>query len=277
MYTARRVTAPDGLSLAVRDSGPRGHNDFVFLHGIAMSGQSWEPVLTGPLAQTHRLVAMDLRGHGDSDKPDDPALFSRSNLADDLAAVIAQLALQRPVIVAWSYGGVVVGEYLRRYGDAALGGVVWVAAAVKTGRDARELYGPVMIDHGGALVSRDPATYAAGAREFARGCAMRPIDDAVVERAVTEMLRVPAHVRRAFLGGTEDYTADVARTTVLMKTVHGDADAVVAPTMSDGIEAARPGVARQRIAGVGHLPWFEEPGTLEATLENFVRSSSTPT
>jgi pimeloyl-ACP methyl ester carboxylesterase len=266
MQTSRRVTAPDGVSLAVRESGPTDARAFVLLHGIAQSGRSWDALLDGPLTARRRLVALDLRGHGDSDKPDDVGALSRAHLAGDLAAVIDQLGLRRPVIVAWSYGGVVVGEYLRRYGDAALGGVVWVAAAVKTGRDTRGLYGPTMLDHARALLSDEPAVYTAGARAFARGCAAGPLDPVTLERIVAEMLRVPPHVRRAFLSGAEDYTDDVARTTVPMATVHGEADAVVTTAMSERIEGAREGVGKQRLAGVGHLPWIEAPGALEAAL-----------
>lgn len=269
MDTARRVTAPDGLSLAVREAGPGTGRSFVFLHGIAQSGRSWEPLLRGPLAATRRLVAVDLRGHGDSDKPDAPAAWARPRLADDLAAILAQLSLDRPVVVAWSYGGVVLGEYLRRHGDAALGGVVWLAGAVKTGRDTRGLYGPVMLDHARALLSEDAAVYEAGARGFARGCAAGPIDAGALEGAVAEMLRVPAHVRRALLSGAEDYTGEVARAQVPMMTLHGEADAVVTTAMSDRIEAAREGVARRRLAGVGHLPWLEAPGVVEAALADF--------
>lgn len=269
MFTPRRIVAPDGVSLAARDAGAPEGRAFVFLHGIAQSAESFAPLFDGALARTHRLVAFDLRGHGDSDKPVDPSSYARAALADDLAAVIEQLRLRRPVLVAWSYGGVVAGEYLRRFGDAALGGVVWSAGAVKTGRDTRGLYGPVMLEHARALLSDDAEVYAAGARAFVRGCAATRLDEAFEARAVAQMARVPAHARRALLSGAEDYTADVARATTPMATVHGELDAVVTSAMSDLVETSRAGVTRCRLAGVGHLPWVEAQAEFEAALGGF--------
>ena len=63
---------------------------------------------------TFRIVTFDLRGHGLSEKPLGPEHYASGKLwADDLAAVIEQIGLERPTLVAWSYGGYVVADYLR--------------------------------------------------------------------------------------------------------------------------------------------------------------------
>jgi non-heme chloroperoxidase len=268
------VSTDDGLSLAVCESGPRSAPPIVFVHGIAQSKQSWQGVLAGPLSARRRLVALDLRGHGDSDKPAGPEAFARPRLASDLAAVIRGLGLERPTIVAWSYGGVVLGEYLRRHGDGALGGVVLAAASIRTGRDALDLYGPAMLNNGRALVSDDAAVYEAGARAFLAGCTARPLPPDALEAAVAAMRVVPPHVRRALLSGSEDYRPEYAATRVPVATLHGDLDAVVAPAMSDMIAALRPGIRQARLAGVGHLPWAEEPALFTATLTSLLSPPS---
>lgn len=259
MRSTRRVTASDGVSLAVRESGPREAPALVLLHGIAQSAASWDALLDGPLSTTHRLVAVDLRGHGDSDKPLDDASYARPLLGEDLAAVIAQSGLVRPTVVAWSYGGVVLGEYLRARGDGALGAIVLVAAAIQSGRDAKDLYGPVMLGHARALMSDDEAVYLAGSEAFVRGCSASPLPDAEVRRAVEAMGRVPVRVRRALLSGSGDYRAELAATTVPLTTIHGDRDAVVAPAMSERLATLREGVRSEVLTGVGHLPWIEAP------------------
>jgi len=262
------VITTDGLSLAVTDVGPRDARACIFIHGIAQSKMSWESVLAGPLASNHRLVAFDLRGHGESDKPSDGAAFARARLANDLAAVITELRLEKPHVVAWSFGGVVVGEYLRQYGEAALGSVVFVAGAVRTGRDARDLFGPVMLNHARALLAEDSASYAAGARLFLQGCSALPIAPAMLERAVEEMLLVPAHVRRALLSGGEDYRQEISRTTLPMTTIHGERDAVVLPAMSELIAGLRSGVIQVSLPNVGHTPWLEDPRAFHDALRS---------
>lgn len=264
------VITSDGFSLAVADVGPRDARACIFVHGIAQSKMSWESVLAGPLASNHRLVAFDLRGHGGSDKPSDTAAFARARLANDLAAIITDLQLERPVVVAWSFGGVVVGEYLRQYGEAALGGIVYVAGAVRTGRDARELFGPVMLDHARGLLAEDSAAYAKTAREFLQGCSAVALPPATFERIVEEMLLVPAHVRRALLSGGEDYRDEMSRTTLPMATIHGEQDAVVLPAMSKLVGGLRAGIRHFSLPNVGHVPWLEDPQAFHDALRSTI-------
>ena len=262
------VITTDGLSLAVTDVGPRDARACIFIHGIAQSKMSWESVLAGPLASNHRFVAFDLRGHGESDKPADAAAFARSRLANDLAAIITDLRLEKPHVVAWSFGAVAVGEYLRQHGEKALGGIVFVAGAVRTGRDARELFGPVMLEHARALLAEDPSAYAAGAREFLHGSTALPIAPEMLERALEEMLLVPAHVRRTFLSGGEDYREEISRTTIPMATIHGERDAVNLPAMSELIGGLRAGVRHVSLPNVGHTPWLEDPRAFHDALRS---------
>ena len=75
----------------------------VLLHGITSSAQSW--VRVGPaLADRYRVYALDLRGHGDSVKPAAGA-YSLRHTADDAAAFIETLDLERPLLVGHSWGG----------------------------------------------------------------------------------------------------------------------------------------------------------------------------
>ncbi|HEU5376601.1 MAG TPA: alpha/beta hydrolase [Ktedonobacteraceae bacterium] len=75
----------------------------VLLHGITSSAQSW--VRVGPaLADRYRVYALDMRGHGESIKPE-PGAYSLRHTADDAAAFIEALGLERPVLIGHSWGG----------------------------------------------------------------------------------------------------------------------------------------------------------------------------
>ncbi|QDF03196.1 alpha/beta hydrolase [Myxococcus xanthus] len=270
------VEGSGGVRLAVSESGPSsGAPAVLFLHGIAQSRQSWHGVLDGRLVQDHRLVALDLRGHGDSDKPEGDAPYvDGAHFAGDLSAVIGQLGLQKPVVVAWSYGGVVAGDYLRHRGDSELGGLFFVAASVRTGKPARALFGPGMMSNARGLLSEDPAIYEATARAFIEACSVQRLDASRAEEALRAMLRVPPHVRRALLSRVEDYSVELARCSRPVATLHGELDQVVLPAMSSEVVLACAREGRGTwLPGVGHLPFLEATAEFEAALAAFVKAT----
>jgi len=89
-----------------QDEGPR--RALVLLHGLASNSRWWS--LVGPLlARRFRVLALDQRGHGESDKPDTGYDFA--SVVGDLAAFVDTLELERPVVVGHSWGGNVALEY----------------------------------------------------------------------------------------------------------------------------------------------------------------------
>ncbi len=73
----------------------------VLAHGITDSGMCW-PLLSAELAPDYDLIAVDARGHGKSEKPDEG--YGREEHAADLAGLIAALGLERPAVLGHSMG-----------------------------------------------------------------------------------------------------------------------------------------------------------------------------
>jgi pimeloyl-ACP methyl ester carboxylesterase len=118
------VEGAGGVPLNVVETGPANGPAILFVHGMSMSYLAWQAQLDSSLAKRYRLVAFDLRGHGDSGKPWRREDYAGSKVwADDVAAVIAAKHLQRPTLVAWSFGGDVAMDYVRHYGVANLSGI----------------------------------------------------------------------------------------------------------------------------------------------------------
>jgi pimeloyl-ACP methyl ester carboxylesterase len=85
---------------------------FLLVHGLASNARLWDGVAERLALAGHPAAAVDLRGHGRSSKPEGP--YDVGTVADDLAAVIEALGLDRPVAVGQSWGGNVVLELASR-------------------------------------------------------------------------------------------------------------------------------------------------------------------
>jgi pimeloyl-[acyl-carrier protein] methyl ester esterase len=109
------LTTPDGCRLAYDELGS-GQPAILFLHGIMMDRSVFAAQIEA-FAASHRVVAVDLRGHGDSDKPADGYTFER--YVADIRFVIDALGLSRPVIAGWSMGGAIAMAFAAAYPGVA--------------------------------------------------------------------------------------------------------------------------------------------------------------
>ncbi len=129
-----RIAGGAGVQLHVVETGNPQRRPIVFIHGASQCCLQWSHQMSSSLARDHRLLALDMRGHGLSDKPLDG--YNESKLwADDVNAVIQGLNLDHPVLSGWSYGPLVFLDYIRHYGEDRLGGLHFVGAVTKLGSD----------------------------------------------------------------------------------------------------------------------------------------------
>jgi non-heme chloroperoxidase len=120
------LLTPDGVRLRISDRG-EGPSTVILVHGWKQSHRLWDET-TAALAERHRVVAFDLRGMGESDKP--RARYDFDEHADDLATVIRELELSDATLVGWSMGCTVSLQYLAR-GDGAVNRLVLVNGPVR--------------------------------------------------------------------------------------------------------------------------------------------------
>ena len=151
----------------------------VLLHAVGCTGMlTWFPTVA-ELARTHRVVVFDQRRHGRAElrQPSGQGseAFSVADCADDVAAVIAELGLQRPIVAGYSMGGVIAQRTWRRHPDV-VGGLVLAATTAHF-----RVTGPELGFHQGVelaagllrLADRSPAARIAG-RRTARALDVEP-------------------------------------------------------------------------------------------------------
>lgn len=262
-----------GVKLHVRDRGDRGAPAILFLHGWSQHHLCWSKQLESRLADDFHLVAMDLRGHGQSEAPLDAANYTTGTLwADDVAAVIAALGLAAPLLVGWSYGGFVIGDYLRRHGEAAISGINLVAPAVGIGPAWFGPYiGPGFLDHAPAACSDDQVVALSAIQAFLHACLVKPVAARDLELAIGWTMLVHPKVRAGLLARDEDFRPEYATLSKPLLVSYGAADAVLLPAMAQALKAAAPGAAMSEYLGIGHAPFLEDPSRFNRELAEFAR------
>ncbi|MDE2463966.1 MAG: alpha/beta hydrolase [Alphaproteobacteria bacterium] len=112
------VQAPDGLKIAFEDIGQG--EPIVLVHGFGSDrlqnwrGPGWYDTL---LAAGRRVIALDIRGHGQSDKPYDPALYAQERRVSDVLAVMDAAGVARAVVMGYSMGGYMTIHLAKEFGS----------------------------------------------------------------------------------------------------------------------------------------------------------------
>jgi pimeloyl-ACP methyl ester carboxylesterase len=103
----------------------------VLIHGLDSSARmNWQmPGTIDALAKDHQVIAIDLPGYGESDKPDDPAAYGEQWI-DDVILLLDRLNIRKAHIVGYSMGGMIalklIAEHPERVISGTLGGAGWL-------------------------------------------------------------------------------------------------------------------------------------------------------
>ncbi|MDD9905546.1 MAG: alpha/beta hydrolase [Rhodospirillaceae bacterium] len=271
---ARRydITGSGGVRLSVCEYGDPEGPPILFLHGYAQSRWCWSRQVNDPALSGYRLVTFDHRGHGRSDKPDDPRAYNDSRVwAQDVAAVIDQAGLAGCVIAAWSYSGLILCDYLRAYGDMALTGINLVAARTLVGNDkARAMSGTLFLELVPGFCSQDAVEREAAVRRFLEILTAGPIPDPDFYTMLGFNLAVPPHVCAAMLDRRADNDEVLAKISVPVLLSHGDADTSVLLAMAEHNAAMIARADLSVYADIGHAPFYEDAPRFNRELATFV-------
>ncbi|KAA0022335.1 alpha/beta fold hydrolase [Antrihabitans cavernicola] len=270
--TIRDVISADGTSIVYRVSGPPDARPLVLLHGWAESLTCWGTGVVDELSTRYRVIAADLRGHGYSGAPesgyDDP-----ENWAADIAAILdAESAIDGAVLLGWSYGGLVICDYLAEHGTSEVDGIILVSAINGIGPGkAGGTTGPAMRAAMPAVFDESPGT---AVRAFAAfgdaniGSGEGKGVDA--QRLFGASLSTPPRVRKALFVRTTDHDDMLRTLDVPALLMHGTADTVVDIAASEHAAALIPDVHTSYWDGAKHGLFIEDPGKFVAEVSEFI-------
>lgn len=273
MAKTHTIEGGDGIELHVREWGNPDGAPIVLIHGWSQCHMSWRVQYESELAGEFRLVTPDLRGHGMSAAPPGADSYTNARLwADDVAAVIDALKLDRPVLAGWSYGGYVISDYIRVHGQDKVSGLVYVAGAVTLNESAfGTLIGQPFIEGVEGTTQPDLPVTIDGLRTFLRDCAERPLPSEDFERAVAFNTVVRPEVRSALVGRSIDSDDVLESMSIPVLAVHGTDDRIVLPAMTEHILSTCPTATGSWYQGVGHMSFMEDPQRFNRELAAFAR------
>jgi pyruvate dehydrogenase E2 component (dihydrolipoamide acetyltransferase) len=263
-----RITLDDGRELNVLLAGAGDGAPLVFLHGLGGSQSTWQVVL-GDLVERHRVAAIDLPGHGASDKSGE-ADYSIAGMAGAIADAIGKLKIDRPVLIGHSLGGAVA---LRIAADStvAIAGVVAMDTA-GLGDHISSALTTLMEGHAGP--------------DTARGLLALFYEDQklVVDRGVQEMAQTQladgawsaqqSAARAAFAEGSQLAAArvDPGSVNVPIQLIWGERDRVLSSEDAFNALTSFPDASLSIVPGVGHVPQVENAARTAQLIARFAKS-----
>ena len=274
---ARRIEGADGVGLHMVETGPADAPAILLLHGWSQHHLAFSKQLGGTLAREFRVAAIDLRGHGASDKPADATAYGSEAWAGDVAAAVAALAPARPVVVGWSMGGWVLADYLRHRGDGAIAGAVFSGAtATRIGRfaDPEMKARRAAVDAAIArMCSGDQGEALSATVDFLKALTAAPLSKRDLAFWTAFATFCPPHVRAACRARDEDWRPDLARVSVPGLVIQGQAERICLAPLAEELAATLPDARLVTIPGAGHAPFWETPDRFDTELAAFARSA----
>jgi 3-oxoadipate enol-lactonase len=251
------------VELFCRDSGGAG-SPVVLMHAIGCDHRMWDS-LAPALAPSHRVLAIDARGHGASPVP--PRPYSLGDLAGDVVALLDRLGLECADFVGLSMGGM-VGQALALAHPGRLDRLVIACSTSSYGPEGPASWQARIraVEQGGLEAIGEMVA----ARYFSDG--FRAAHPGVVRTVMERFLRTP---REGYLGCCDaiaalDFARDLGRIAAPTLVVAGELDTGTPPAMSEAIARGIPNAQLVVIPGAAHLAAVEAPEAFDAAVVRFL-------
>lgn len=219
----------------------------------------------GLLAEHHRLIAIDLPGHGESgDAPDSARTYTRAGLAEAIIELLGKLEITQAVVVGWSLGGHIGIELMPRF--VGMRGLMAIGTPPVANGHMSDGFQP------SAHTSLQPMSEA-GVESYVDaifGCSAEPFLRNAVARTDPCFRRTLFEAARAGLG--VDQRQVVETSMVPLAIVNGGDDGVIKLDYLDKVAYANLWERRtHRLPGLGHAPFWQNPSHFNPVLERFLQ------
>jgi non-heme chloroperoxidase len=265
------IALPTGIRLAYDEAGSPDARAIVLVHGVSMSRRYFHRQLD-PLSARNRVIAVDLRGHGGSQKVDSG--YTIPQCGRDLDAFLDALALERPVLLGWSMGAFVVFDYIRQFGTGAIGGLIVVDEAASDFRWDGYPHGFVDLPTLHAFMTDIQDDRISFLRHLVPAMFHREQPPEDVEWMVAECARLPIGGLSAILfdQSVQDYREVLPSIDIPALVCWGRHDALLPVSGAPDTCARIPNARLELFEESGHCPFIEEAERFNEVVGNFLAS-----
>ena len=267
------VTGGGGLRLHVQETGNPNGRSVLFIHGFSQCRLAWNKQMHSDLAKDFRLVAMDIRGHGLSEKPRD--VYGDSKLwADDVHAIITTVGLDKPVLSGWSYGGVIMSDYVNYYGENNIAGTHWVGAVSRLGDPLVQagFIGADFLACVPGFFSENVGESVAALETLMRLCVHEEPSPEDFYFFLGYNTIVPPYVRQGLFSRNLNNDGIIEKMRKPMLLSYGEQDVLVLPAMRKHMAELAKNATLSVYPDVGHAPFWEAPERFNRELRAFRKS-----
>lgn len=248
----------NGLGLAYERRGSGA--PLVLIHGYPLDHSTWDETAS-LLARDFDLILPDVRGLGESAASE--AVYTMTDLAADLAALLEHLKIEKAFVTGHSMGGYIALAFARAYPERLLGLALVSSQAVADAPERKE---------GRYASARQVAETGVGS--VVEAMTPKLSADARVQAYVRELMRrqKPAGV----IGSLKAIAERETLTSVLydlecpILLIHGNADVLIPIERAREIKALVPSADLVELPGLGHMPMMEDPAAVAEALKRFL-------
>jgi pimeloyl-ACP methyl ester carboxylesterase len=253
---AGSVKSADGVPIHYTVQGS-GEPTLVFVHGWCCDQSYWEPQLAN-FARKHRVVTIDLAGHGKSGV--ERKSWTMAAFGGDVAAVAKKLDLKRAILIGHSMGGPVVVEAARQMPERVIGLV-----GVDTFQDLERKNTRMP---SGDRLARLRDNFVESSREIVKSMFVENSDPKLAARIIAGMSSAPPDVGLGAMQAMGSY--DLAKA---IEDIKVPIQCICSDYRPFDTEAAQRHASSFKVAfmsGVGHFVMLEDPGTFNNLLAQFI-------
>jgi pimeloyl-ACP methyl ester carboxylesterase len=253
-------------SLAVEESG-QGEIPLLMIHGNSFCRGAFRHQLHSSLTASHRLIAFDLPGNGESSDAYDPErTYTISGLADAVVELLGKMGITDVIVLGWSLGGILGMEMIQRF--PGLRGLMTTGAPAVDREHMAQAFNPTR--QRGLVSKQDWSPAEADAFvELSVGKSAEPFMRDAVVRADGRLRRMLFSSVGASLGPAPRQIVENSQTPLAV--VNGGADPVVNLDYVDSIQYANLWNKHCcRLEGLGHAPFWEAPEAFNPLVERFL-------
>jgi pimeloyl-ACP methyl ester carboxylesterase len=269
----KSVALPNGVSLAYIDMGEPSAPAVVLIHGYTDSARDWVPMLPY-LSKRYRLILVDIRGHGQSSKPE--CCYTRLDFAYDVKLLLDALGVQKADIVGHSLGSI-IAQTFAEYWPERTAHVVLISSTGGSPPDRPKT--PQQFDFAAEIRKLKEPIEADSPFMIAWWDSPTPVDPDFIRRQRKDAAGIPLRVWLAVLdqalGADNTYAilqSTLPRLTAPTLLIWGSKDPIMEEDKRQSLRKALPHAKVNIFDGLGHNPFWEDPRGVADVINAFLNT-----